>query len=118
MKMSLNERLQEELEALEAILMDDISITHNDTYIKMIETIKEISLILNFRGYPELVKTTIFPSIMKWRTICLQPDLSNLLAVMSITENGSSPKELGSAQTFEASYIRPLAREKKEKNLT
>ncbi|KAJ8966766.1 hypothetical protein NQ317_016978 [Molorchus minor] len=44
MKMSLNERLQEELEALEAILMDDISITHNDT------------------GYPELVKTTIFPS--------------------------------------------------------
>ncbi|VEN43047.1 unnamed protein product [Callosobruchus maculatus] len=46
MEMSLktNERVQEELEALEAILMDDISISYNE------------------RGCPELIKTTIFPS--------------------------------------------------------
>ncbi|CAH0547585.1 unnamed protein product [Brassicogethes aeneus] len=42
--MSVSERVQEELEALEAILMDDISITYNE------------------KGYPELVKSTIFPS--------------------------------------------------------
>ncbi|KAJ8919745.1 hypothetical protein NQ315_006274 [Exocentrus adspersus] len=42
--MSLNERVQEELEALEAILMDDISIIYNEN------------------GCPELVKSTIFPS--------------------------------------------------------
>ncbi|XP_030754591.1 E3 ubiquitin-protein ligase RNF25 [Sitophilus oryzae] len=42
--MSLNERVQEELEALEAILMDDISITYND------------------EGCADLVKSTIFPS--------------------------------------------------------
>ncbi|KAF7269430.1 hypothetical protein GWI33_017534 [Rhynchophorus ferrugineus] len=42
--MSQNERVQEELEALEAILMDDISIIYND------------------QGCAELVKSTIFPS--------------------------------------------------------
>ncbi|XP_019868853.2 E3 ubiquitin-protein ligase RNF25 [Aethina tumida] len=42
--MSVNERVREELEALEAILMDDITITYNE------------------EGYPVLVKTTIFPS--------------------------------------------------------
>ncbi|XP_074025623.1 E3 ubiquitin-protein ligase RNF25 [Leptinotarsa decemlineata] len=44
MKMSLNERVQEELEALEAIFMDDISITYDE------------------KSRPVLVKTTIFPS--------------------------------------------------------
>lgn len=42
--MSNKERVEEELEALEAILMDDISITYNE------------------EGYPELIKSTIFPS--------------------------------------------------------
>jgi len=42
--MSQNERVQEELEALEAILMDDISISYNE------------------QGCAELVKSTIFPS--------------------------------------------------------
>ncbi|XP_068918293.1 E3 ubiquitin-protein ligase RNF25 isoform X1 [Tenebrio molitor] len=42
--MSLNERVQEEIEALEAILMDDISISYKED------------------GCPELVKSTIFPS--------------------------------------------------------
>ncbi|KAL3275277.1 hypothetical protein HHI36_020045 [Cryptolaemus montrouzieri] len=39
-----NERVDEEIEALEAIFMDDITISYND------------------KGVPELVKTTIFPS--------------------------------------------------------
>lgn len=42
--MSQNERVQEELEALEAILMDDISISYNE------------------QGCVDLVKSTIFPS--------------------------------------------------------
>ncbi|XP_028143169.1 E3 ubiquitin-protein ligase RNF25 [Diabrotica virgifera virgifera] len=42
--MSVNERVQEELEALEAILLDDISIVYDE------------------QGRPELVKSTIFPS--------------------------------------------------------
>lgn len=42
--MSIKERVQEELEALEAILMDDISVTYDE------------------KGCPKLIKSTIFPS--------------------------------------------------------
>lgn len=54
-------RVQEELEALEAILMDDITISYNEKWQDLLYIVSYL-ILLCFSGCADLVKSTIFPS--------------------------------------------------------